>query len=109
MRLLRDNASDCQTLAAPAPAIRHDPAPAHRTHALAEAVRLGSLTAIWLISTLHRTPLQALRSIQSTDESISEAGNAIQQSREQARPCEYEPIRPVSQKNAAKRRLECAR
>ena len=34
----------------------------------------------WLISTLHWTPLQALRSIQSTDESISEAGNAIQQS-----------------------------
>jgi hypothetical protein len=97
--------SDCQTLAAPAPTVSDDPAPAHRTHALAEAVRLGSLTAIWLISTLHWTPLQALRSIQSTDESISEAGNAIQRSPEQVRPPEHETTWSVSQKNAAKRRL----
>ncbi len=82
--------SDCQTLAAPAPTVSDDPAPAHRAHAFAEAVRLGPLTAIWLISTLHRTPLQALRSIQSTDESISEAGNPIQRSPEQVRPREHE-------------------
>ncbi len=58
--------SDCQALAAPAPAVRDDPASSHRTHAFAEAVRLGSLATIWLISTLHRTPLQALRSTQTT-------------------------------------------
>src|SRR5688500_5061635 len=103
MRLLRDNASDCQTLAAPAPAVRHDPASAHRTHAVAEAVRLGSLTAIRLISTLHRTPLQTLRSIQSADESISEPGTTIQRSRTLIRPCEHEQIRIILQKNAAKR------
>lgn len=45
--------SDCQALAAPTPAIIDDPASPHRTHALAEAVRLGSLATIWLISTLH--------------------------------------------------------
>ncbi|MCD6054436.1 MAG: hypothetical protein K0Q96_1628 [Rubrobacteraceae bacterium] len=100
--------SDCQTLAAPAPAVSDDPAPAYRAHALAKAVCLGPLAAIWLISTLHWTPLQALRSIQSTDESISEAGNAIQQSRDQVRPREYETTRYISQKNAAKWRLECA-
>ena len=94
--------SDCQTLAAPAPAVSDDPAPAYRAHALAKAVCLGPLAAIWLISTLHWTPLQALRSIQSTDESISEAGNAIQQSRDQIRPREHETTRHVSQKNAAK-------
>jgi hypothetical protein len=47
----------CQTLAAPAPTVSDYPAPAHRVHAFAEAVGLGPLTAIWLISTLHRTPL----------------------------------------------------
>ena len=101
--------SDCQTLAAPAPTVSDDPASAHRAHAFAEAVRLGPLTAIWLISTLHLTPLQALRSIQSTDESISEACNTIQQSPSQVRPREREPSRSYSQKNAAKRRLECVR
>src|SRR5215211_2115050 len=45
--------SDCKALAAPTPAIRDDPAPANRTHAFAEAVRLGSFATIWLISTLH--------------------------------------------------------
>ena len=72
--------SNCQALAAPAPAVGDDPAPAHRTHALAEAVRLGSLTTIWLISTLHRTPLRALRNMQTNHESISEASNTIQRS-----------------------------
>ena len=45
--------SNCQALAAPAPAGRDDPASSHRTHALPEAVRLGSLTTIRLIGTLH--------------------------------------------------------
>jgi hypothetical protein len=44
---------NCQALAAPAPAGRDDSASSHRTHALAEAVRLGSLTTIRLIGTLH--------------------------------------------------------
>jgi hypothetical protein len=88
--------SDCQTLAAPAPSVSDDPAPTHRAHAFAEAVRLGPLTAIWLISTLHRTPLQALRRFQSTDESISEPGNAIQQSGRQVRPPRTRAIRPFS-------------
>jgi hypothetical protein len=45
--------SNCQALAAPAAAGRDDPSSAHRTHALAEAVRLGSLSTIRLIGTLH--------------------------------------------------------
>jgi hypothetical protein len=72
--------SDCQALASPAPTVGDNSASSHRTHALAEAVRLGSLATIGLISALHRTPLQVLRSLQTTHESISEASNAIQQS-----------------------------
>ena len=45
--------SNCQALAAPAPAGSDDPASAYRAHALAEAVRFGSLTTIRLIGTLH--------------------------------------------------------
>src|SRR5688500_17674202 len=62
--------SDCQALAAPTPAGGDYPAAAHRTHALAEAVCLGSLTTIWLVSTLHWTPLRALRKLQTIHESI---------------------------------------
>ena len=101
--------SDCQTLAAPAPTVSDDPASAHRSHAFAEAVRLGPLTTIRLISTLHPTPLQALRSIRSTDESISEACNTIQQSPRRVLPCEGDTSRSLHQKNAAKRRLRYVR
>lgn len=45
--------SNCQALAAPAAAGSNDPSSAYRTHALAEAVRLGSLSTIRLIGTLH--------------------------------------------------------
>ena len=45
--------SNCQALAAPAAAGSDDPSSAYRTHALAEAVRLGSLSTIRLIGTLH--------------------------------------------------------
>lgn len=52
--------SNSQTLP-PAPAASGDyPPTTHRTHALAETVRLGTLTTIGLISALHRTPLSYL-------------------------------------------------
>jgi hypothetical protein len=94
--------SDCQALASPAPTVGDDPASSHRTHALAEAVRLSSLATIGLISALHGTPLQVLRSLQTTHESISEASNAIQQSEGQCRLREREVRRSTSEKNAAK-------
>ena len=45
--------SNGQALATPAAAGRDDPSSAYRTHALAEAVRLGSLSTVRLIGTLH--------------------------------------------------------
>ena len=107
MRLLRGKRSDCQALAAPTPAVGDDPAPAHRAHALAEAVRLRPLTAIWLISTLHCTPLRALRNHSNGSTRVyPKPGNAIQQSRTQVRlRVRTHSLAPCSQKNAAKRRL----
>src|SRR5215208_2823421 len=101
--------SDCQALASPAPTVGDNSASSHRTHALAEAVRLGSLATIGLISALHRTPLQVLRSLQTTHESISEASNAIQQSEGQFRLREREAHRSASEKNAAKQHLKHVR
>ena len=86
--------SDCQTLAAPAPAVSDDPAPAHRAHALAKAVRLRPLAAIWLISTLHWTPLQALRSIQyDRREYIRSRQRHPAISRRKVRPREHDTTR----------------
>lgn len=49
--------SDSQPAAPATPSRGDDPSPTDRTHALAKAVRFGSLTTIRLVRTLHATPL----------------------------------------------------
>ena len=53
------------TPTAPA-AVGDDPAAANRAHALAKTVRLRPLPAVWLVRTLHKTPLWALRMLRTT-------------------------------------------
>ena len=49
--------SDSQPAAPATPSRGDDPSPTDRIHALAKAVRFGSLTTIRLVRTLHATPL----------------------------------------------------
>ena len=58
-----------------APAARgDDPAPANRAHALAKTVRLGPLSAVWLVRTLHKTPLWAYGCFEQPREYIRSHG-----------------------------------
>ena len=70
--------SDCQAFPTPAATGRYYPPPSDGAHTLAEAMGLGSLTSVRLISALHEAPLQVFQDVRVIRPSISEAPTAIQ-------------------------------
>ena len=73
--------SDSQPLTTAPAAGGNDPAPTHRAHALAKTVRLGPLSAVRLVSALHKnSSIGALNSVDDPH-SISDATVAIQHQR----------------------------